>query len=205
MLKYLIAAIIGYSFGIIQTGFLLGKIIYKKDIRDHGSGNAGASNVLAIFGKKAGVVTGIVDISKAVAAMYLIRIMYLSNVETEVFWNLSYITGFMVIIGHNFPFYMKFRGGKGAASLVGTMFLVDVRLGIAGVLVMTAVSLITDYIALGTMSLLFVILVYTMIFRFTPVTVTLVFLLISMGIYKHHSNFVRIKNKEETRIRGTLY
>lgn len=205
MLKYIVAVLIGYLFGAIQTGFILGKLIYKKDIRNHGNGNAGASNAVVAFGKKAGILTGAVDILKAVIAILLIRIIYSNNVDTETFWNLSYITGFMVILGHNYPFYMKFKGGKGTAALVGMMFVVDYRLGIVGVLFMAVVAIVTDYIVLGTMSLLLVVLIFTIVFRLTAVTISMVLLLISMSIYKHHNNFIRIKNKEETRIKGTLY
>jgi len=205
MLKYIVAALIGYLFGAIQTGFILGKLIYKKDIRNHGNGNAGASNAVVAFGKKAGILTGAVDIIKAVIAILLIRIIYMNNVELETFWNLSYITGFMVILGHNYPFYMRFKGGKGTAALVGMMFVVDIRLGLIGVLLMAAVAIITDYIVLGTMSLLLVMLVFTIGFRLTPITISMILMLISISISKHHANFIRIKNKEETRIKGTLY
>ena len=109
--------LIGYAFGSIQPAYILSKIVGKIDIREHGSGNAGASNITAIMGWKYGFLVGLVDILKGVFAVLVVKWIYPFSPD------LAFLSGIMAIIGHIFPFYMKFRGGKGVAALaVGMMF-----------------------------------------------------------------------------------
>ena len=107
----IIAILIGYAFGCIQPAYFLGKMIGKMDIREQGSGNAGASNITAIMGWKYGVIVGLVDILKGIFAVLVVRWIYPDSPD------LAYLSGIMAILGHIFPFYLKFRGGKGVATL----------------------------------------------------------------------------------------
>ncbi len=111
----IIAILIGYAFGCIQSAYFLSKMFGKMDIREHGSGNAGASNITAIMGLKYGFFVALIDILKGIFAVLVVKWIF-PNIP-----DLAYLSGIMAIIGHIFPFYLKFRGGKGVATLVGMM------------------------------------------------------------------------------------
>lgn len=203
-MNYIIAAVIGYILGCLQTAFLIGKFILGKDIRDLGNGNAGASNATVSFGRKFGIMTAVVDILKGVAAIVIVRMIF-NELETEVLWNLLYVTGFFAILGHNFPFYMQFKGGKGTATAIGMLFGMDIRLGAVALLTMVIVVLITDYITIGTISLMIVMLGYTFIFQYHLLNITLVIILTVMSLYKHRENLIDIKNGQGKSVRKALF
>ena len=123
-----LSMLIGYLLGCIQSAYILGRLAGKIDIREHGSGNAGASNITSTLGLKFGVIVGLVDILKGFFAVQIVRWIYPGNLE------LAYLAGLMAIVGHMFPFFLKFRGGKGVATLAGMMFGVNWKLGVFFVL-----------------------------------------------------------------------
>lgn len=199
-MEYLLAIVIGYGFGCFQTGYLVGKFILKQDIRDLGNGNSGASNATMVFGKRFGFVTVLIDIVKTILAVMVVRALF-GEVAL-----LAYLAGLFVIIGHNFPFYMKFRGGKGTASLVGLLLAIDVRLGLLSIVTIFVATLITDYIALGTFVLLGVFLIHTLMYEFTIGILAIVIVIIGMSVHKHYPNIVKIKkNGTETSVKATLF
>lgn len=203
-MNYFIACLIGYAFGCIQASYLLGKIILKKDIRQFGNGNAGASNSTVVFGKKMGFLVGIIDILKTIISLIVLRLIFKGNVDQQMLVNMLYLNGLFVILGHNFPFYMSFKGGKGTAALVGMLLALDIRLGLVSILVMLIVTLATDYIVMGTMSLLIVLLISTLIFHAYPLTIIIVACIMGMSIYKHIPNLIKIWNGNETKVRSSL-
>ena len=204
-MNYIIVTIIGYAFGCIQTSFIAGKIFLKKDIRELGNGNAGASNATMVFGKKFGLITVVVDILKAIIALGIIRVMFQDVTTEQLLMNYLRVGGLFVILGHNFPFYMNFKGGKGTAALIGVMFGIDWKLGLVGWLTLMAFTLITDYIALGTLALLVVLLLNSIIFHLRPTILIVDMAIIVMSLYKHRLNFIRIKNGEEKKVRKSLF
>ena len=113
----IICIVLGYFFGLIEMGYILGKI-NNIDIRDFGSGNSGTTNAMRVLGKKAGLITFFVDALKAVFCGLLVYALFHKSCENIMFVLLLY-SGFGVILGHNFPFYMKFKGGKGIAASAG--------------------------------------------------------------------------------------
>lgn len=113
----IICIILGYLFGLIEMGYILGKI-NKIDIRDYGSGNSGTTNTMRVLGKKAGFITFFVDALKAVFCGIFVYILFHKSCGNIMFILFLY-SGFGVILGHNFPFYMKFKGGKGIAASAG--------------------------------------------------------------------------------------
>lgn len=204
-MNYIIVPLIGYAFGCIQTSFIAGKLLLKKDIRDLGNGNAGASNATMVFGKKFGLMTAMVDILKGFLALVVIRLLFQDVDNEQLLMNYLRIGGLFVILGHNFPFYMNFKGGKGTAALLGVMFGIDWKLGIVGWLTLVIFTLVTDYIALGTVALLIVLLLNAIIFNFSPTVLIVDGIIISMSIYKHRLNLIRIKNGEEKKVRKSLF
>jgi len=137
--KTIIAILIGYAFGCIQSAYFFSKIVGKMDIREHGSGNAGASNITTIMGVKFGFIVGLVDVLKGIFAVLVVKWIYPDSPD------LAYLSGIMAILGHIFPFYLKFRGGKGVATLVGMMFGLNWKLGILFALLVALPALLADY------------------------------------------------------------
>ena len=107
-MERLICIVIGYIFGLIQSGYLYGKANHM-DIRQYGSGNAGSTNVLRVMGKKAGAIVFLGDFFKAVFAMAVCRLLFKGNADVDL---LALYAGLGVTLGHNFPFYLKFKGGN---------------------------------------------------------------------------------------------
>ena len=118
-MERLICVLIGYAFGLIQTGYIYGKA-YHVDIRKKGSGNAGTTNALRTMGWRAGAVTFLGDCFKCVFAVAAVSMIY-GKIHADIFPLLTMYTGMGVILGHNFPFYLQFKGGKGIAATAGLL------------------------------------------------------------------------------------
>lgn len=153
-MERLICIVIGYAFGLFQTGYFVGKA-HHMDIRKHGSGNAGSTNALRLLGWKAGATTFFGDSCKCILAVLLVSLLFRKN--TEMLPLLRLYAGVGATLGHNFPFYMKFKGGKGIAVMVGMLFATSWWMAVVCLLVFFTVVFFTRYISLGSMliSLLF--------------------------------------------------
>jgi len=174
-------------------------LVRKIDIRDHGSGNAGASNITSTLGLKFGVIVGLVDILKGFFAVQVVKWIYPGNPD------LAYLAGLMAILGHIFPFYLKFRGGKGVATLAGMMFGVNWKLGLFFVLLVAVPALVTDYIVAGSFST-FIALPIVTYFSGYPILMTLLSLgLTVLCFYLHRANIQRILDKEELKISAVIF
>ena len=150
----LICLLIGYAFGLIQTAFVIGKL-NGIDIREHGSGNAGTTNTMRVLGTKAGLLVFVGDCIKCVAAV-LVCVAIFKGVMQDQFENYNYLirlyAGMGAILGHNFPFYMNFKGGKGIACTAGLMFSFDPWFTLVGLIVFFTIFFITHYVSLGSLS-----------------------------------------------------
>jgi len=190
-MTYIFSAVIGYLFGC----FSFAKIIAKMkgiDIKKVGTNNAGASNVFISVGKIYGVFAEIGDILKAFFASSLVYMLFDKNYEAAI------IAGAMAIIGHIFPFWMKFNGGKGLASLMGIILFIGLDdFAIFGIIII-AITLATDYIALGTLTVATLMPVYSACILKNSVLILTVFVVLAVIIwYKHWENIKRIKNNTE--------
>ena len=198
LIQTIIAILIGYAFGCIQAAYLLSKIVGKMDIREHGSGNAGASNITTIMGWKYGVIVGLVDILKGMFAVLVVKWIYPESPD------LHFLSGLMAIAGHIFPFYMKFRGGKGVAALVGMMLGLNWKLGLIFVLLVAIPALLTDYIVAGSFTTFIGLPIVAFIMGYPFILIILSILLTILCFYLHRSNIQRIINKEELKISSVL-
>ena len=188
-MEYIIVGILSYLMGSIPFGFILTKAFLKKDIREIGSGNIGATNALRTGNKFVGYSTLILDIAKAVIPVIYVKIN---------FPELIYIASLCAFLGHVFPIWLRFKGGKGVATYVGILFSINMLLGIIFVTIWGVFFLIFRYSSLssimGTLSIpvyLFIIgEINGMIFF------TIMFVLI---FFTHRENIKRLKNKEETK------
>lgn len=204
MIEEFITIIIGYLVGCIQTSYFLAKIVKKTDIRSLGNGNAGASNTTVVFGWKYGIFVGLIDIIKPIIAIVLIQYLWVNEITIDELTFLKFLGGFFVILGHNFPFFMGFKGGKGTASLIGMIIAIDSRIAMIGIIAIVLITIVTDYIALGTMALVISIIITTTFFGYTTSCIAITILIAIMSIYKHIPNMIRIKNHTETGLRKTL-
>ena len=182
---YIFVIILAYLLGYSSMSYYIAR--WKGiDIQNMGSKNLGASNAMMLFGWKWGIVVGIHDIAKAALAVI---------VATKVFPNLPYIgavAGISCVIGHIFPFYLKFNGGKGFASYLGMTLALNWKLGLVICFIIVLATLITDYIVVGTT--LTITIVPTFLGIVTKSFVLAIILLLGtlIIIYKHRMNYVRI-------------
>lgn len=195
--QVLVTAFIGYAFGCFQTAYIIGKLAGKTDIRSHGTGNAGASNITIVLGWKYGVITAIVDIAKAFMAVLTVNYIYPASKE------LLFLAGAFAILGHIFPAFLRFKGGKGAASLIGMVLAIDFKIAVIAILAIVAITLIIDYIALGSIAMFAALPISTYYFNY-PLLCTMIGIgLALLCLYKHSSNIKRIIKKEEIGLRRT--
>ncbi len=155
MLRVLCLAI-GYVFGLFQTGYIYGKMNHI-DIRNYGSGNSGTTNALRVLGKKAGLIVFAGDFLKTVVACLIVRILFQGDPSQELY---VLYAGTGVVLGHNFPCYLGFKGGKGIASMAGILVSVDFRITLVCLVVFVGTGILTRYVALG--SILVVLIFFSM-------------------------------------------
>ena len=194
---YILAVVLGYFLGCSHMAFYIGKLKHH-DIRSAGSGNLGASNVTVQLGWRAGVLTAVHDILKAFLAVYLAKLL---------FPELPYVgaaAGVASVLGHIFPFYLKFRGGKGLASYFGMTLALNWKLALIVVAVVLLATIITDFISVGALSTIVVVPVYMGITTHSAVLVAILLVGTAVMFCKHWENIVRIAKKEEIGLRSTL-
>lgn len=148
-MERIICLIIGYAFGLIQTSYFYGRL-HGIDIRQYGSGNAGTTNALRVLGTKAGLIVLAGDILKCIAAVVTVRLVFGSS-HPEMIYLLCLYTGTGAILGHNFPFYMNFKGGKGIAATAGLILSFHPYFVVMGVAVFFGIFFTTHYVSLGSL------------------------------------------------------
>ena len=198
LVNVLVSMLIGYAFGCIQSAYLIGKLVGNLDIRDHGSGNAGASNITSTMGIKFGVIVGLIDILKGVFAVLIVGWIYPTDP------NLAFVSGLMAITGHMFPFFMGFRGGKGVATLIGMMFGVDWKLGVLFALLVVIPALASDIITVGSLTSFLGLPIVSLVNGYPMLILSFSFVLTGISFYLHRSNIKRILAGEELKIRAVL-
>lgn len=186
-----------YLLGTFNTGYILGKLIKKVDIRESGSNNAGASNATIVLGWKYGIITALSDILKATLAVYITKMIFQQN-DFYMF-----TAGLGVILGHDYPFYMGFKGGKGTASVIGMFIAIDIKIALFMALGIILITIITNYIAIGTFAMYMINIL--LVFReFSLISFCISILLAVLGIYKHRHSYVKIMKKEEIGLRQVV-
>lgn len=201
-MKYIVMAaigsiIIGYFIGIINISYFLSKL-KGFDIRKYGSGNAGASNVTIIFGKKAGIIVAIIDILKAVVAVLIAKAMFSNAVVSDINWA-GLVAGASTIIGHIAPFYMGFKGGKGLASLGGTILASDYRLFLVLLTLAIIIAVVTDYICFVPITMVFIFPVTYGAMHNTWIPLVIFIVPIILVWMRHVENIRRIRLGKELR------
>ena len=195
-MEYLICALIGYLLGCFSTSYFIGKL-KGFDIRQKGTGNAGASNITISLGWKWGVVTALVDILKGFLAVCLTRRLFPDLTSAP------FIGGCAATLGHIFPFYLKFKGGKGYATFTGMVLGLNWKLALFVMLWGTVVTLVSDYIALATISSAVLVAVYFIIKGCDTVSALCLIFTAAVIVYKHKINIIRMLHHEEIGLRDS--
>ena len=188
-MEYLIVGITSYLMGSIPFGFILTKIFLKKDIREIGSGNIGATNALRTGNKLVGYSTLILDIVKAIIPVIYVKMNYPE---------LIYIASLCAFLGHVFPIWLKFNGCKGVATYVGILFSINILLGLIFVISWGVIFLISRYSSLSSIIASLSVPLY--LFITTEKSSVIFFITMFVLIFfTHRENIIRLKNKEESK------
>lgn len=193
-MKFILIGIISYLIGSFSSAYHLGKALKKIDIRAHGSGNSGATNAIRVMGAKIGVVTFLLDFFKGILAVLIG--FYLGE------YNGGLVGGICAVLGHDFPIFIGFKGGKGVATSLGALAILHFPTALTSVIIGIIVAFITRYVSLGSI----------VFFTFNPIisiilnnpnnqylTLTCFFLGL-LGIYRHKSNIKRLIRGNENKI-----
>ena len=198
-----------YLIGSVSSAVIISKLMSGKDIREEGSGNAGATNMLRVHGKGAGALTLVCDILKGVIAILLSMLfnMWLKSAAPESIFigNLAYIAGFFAVLGHDFPVFFKFRGGKGVATSLGVVLMLNWKIGLIVLALALSIMIVSRYVSLGsiTAAVSYPILVigfmvgsekWNVFYILSAVLMALVLIL------KHHANISRLLKGEENKL-----
>ncbi|MBQ8147428.1 MAG: glycerol-3-phosphate 1-O-acyltransferase PlsY [Lachnospiraceae bacterium] len=204
--------VVGYGFGLFQTAYIIGKI-HHIDIREYGSGNSGATNALRVLRKKAGAMVFIGDFMKCIIACLIARLIF-NQIAPEITLLMVIYTAIGVVLGHIFPFYMGFKGGKGISAIGGAVVsLLDYRVTFPCLIVFILVVLISRYVSLGSIILMiqmwamyttFVLInpepVYHLGQNYVVESIVVLGFLAALAIYKHKANIVRLVHGEESKL-----
>jgi glycerol-3-phosphate acyltransferase PlsY len=193
-MKYFIIALISYFLGNISFAFILGKLFAKKDVRNYGSGSAGATNALRTFGKKIGIMVFIGDVLKGVIAVIIGRSI---GDQTG-----AHIAGAFAIIGHNWPILLNFKGGKGVATTIGVMIFVNPFLTTICVILGVIIIIFTRTVSLGSIFGMALAPVVAIVFvkPFDMGLFIFCVFIASMSIYRHKSNIKRLLEGKENKL-----
>ena len=195
-MAYFIAALMGYLLGCSNMAYWL-SLIKKVDIRGNGSGNLGASNATVLLGWGAGVIVAVHDIGKAVLAVLLAKLL-LPDVEYA-----GAAAGVAAVLGHIFPFYLKFKGGKGLASFFGMILALNWKVALAMVLLGVLITVVTDFISLAALSISVTAPVGIWLVTGGIVVPLILCIATVVMIFKHVENIQRIMNHTEIGLRST--
>ena len=187
-MEILVVSILAYLIGSIPFGFILTKIFLKKDIRDIGSGNIGATNVLRTGNKSLGYGTLFLDVIKAVIPVIYVKLNYPDYI---------FIASLCVFLGHVFPIWLKFKGGKGVATYVGILFSINLTIGFVFIGVWFFTFLISKYSSLSSLFGSLSVPIY--LFFFTSQNLVFFSIMFILILYTHRENVKRLKNKEESK------
>ncbi len=206
-MERIICLIAGYLCGLLQSGYFYGKT-QKIDIRKYGSGNSGTTNALRVMGPKAGAVVFFGDFLKSFLPCLAIRLVFQN--QPEMIYLLILYTGFGVILGHNYPFYLQFKGGKGIAATAGLIMATDLRMTLLCLISFILIVLITRYVSLGSLVVATIFLIWMCVFAsvgayglnqdLLPEFYIVAALISGQAFWRHRANIGRLIHGKENKI-----
>ena len=201
MEAYITVAIVAYVIGSINFAVIFSRKFAGFDVREKGSKNAGTTNVLRTVGKKVALLTLVCDILKGVAAI-LAAILAKHMWEGLDITTLKYIAGFMVILGHTFPIFFEFRGGKGVATAIGVLLMLNWKIGLICLVFGLLIIALSKMVSLGSISAAILFPVLTIFLQEDVGLVGIIFslLIAVLVVFNHRSNIKRIKEGKENKL-----
>ena len=196
-MNYGIAAAMGYLLGCFNMAFVLSRL-QKAEIQDKGSGNLGASNAAMLLGWRAGLLVCAVDVLKAVLAVALARCFF-----PEVQY-VGALAGVAAVLGHIFPFYLKFHGGKGFASFLGLTLALNWKFALVILAMIILVSVLTDYIVCGTVTTVVTTPLYLAYSSRSVLLGLILTVAAAVILIKHRENYQRIRSRTEIGVKSAL-
>jgi glycerol-3-phosphate acyltransferase PlsY len=199
----ILALVFAYLIGSVPTSVWLGKYYHGIDIREHGSGNAGATNTFRIFGKKLGITVLTIDILKGWIAVKLFYVLYESGQSVDELFNLKIRLGICALLGHVFPIYVGFKGGKGVATLLGIILALNHEAALMSIGVFLIVFLITRYVSLSSIlaGLFFPVVVMVISKTSQPAMVVFALMISVAVVITHQKNIERLLSNKESRVK----
>lgn len=200
MVYFIIAAAVGYLLGSISFAVIFSKLFHGEDIRNSGSGNAGATNAIRLYGKKTGITVFLCDFAKGIVAVLVARFLV---VIFDAPYETMLAAGFFVQLGHIFPLYHGFRGGKGVATAVGTAFALMPLTALLLLILFAVLLLTTKYVAVasGVCAALYPVFAYFLTGENSTENCIFAMLCSMLILMKHTSNFIRLSRGEEEKIK----
>lgn len=196
-MAYLIVFVIGYLLGCSNLAAIIAKV-KGVDLASKGSGNPGTSNAVILMGWRIGVLVGIHDIGKAVLAVVLAKLLFPNTVGC------AEAAGVACVIGHIFPVFMKFKGGKGFASYIGMMVALNWKFALVVLAAVVLVTLVFDYLVVGTTLTVISLPAYMAVTSVGWIPVLIICIATAVIIFKHRKNYVRIWKGTEIGLRSTI-
>lgn len=192
-MKIFLTLLLAYGIGSFSSAYFIGRVFKNIDIRKYGSGNAGATNAIRVMGNKLGIVTFLLDVLKGIIVVLVSRAI-LGDIG-------GYIGGFAAVIGHNWPIFIGFKGGKGVATSLGVIFILHWPTAIICLLLGMVIFLITRYVSLGSILFLSSTPIVNAIItkEFNKMFFITTLFLALLAIYRHKANFQRLFNGTENK------
>lgn len=200
MIYFVLFSLIAYALGSIPSAVWVGKSFHGIDVREHGSKNAGATNTFRVLGKKAGILVLSIDVLKGFIAVFLPRLFSIDNQETVI--QIQLLAGFFVFIGHLFPIFAGFRGGKGVATSLGIIIGIHPSAALVCLAIFLLVFISSQYVSLGAIVASFF-FPFIVCFIFKEESLYLIIFSIVIGItviFTHKKNIYRLIHKEENKM-----
>lgn len=194
-MDYLLAILIGYGLGCVNPAYFFAKA-KGFDIRTKGTMSAGASNAKTTMGWKYGIFCALYDAFKSIIAMLIVRHLLKYSKDVVI------VAGCAAVIGHIFPFYLNFKGGKGFAAYIGMVFALNWKLGLILLAIGAILSLLTNWVVMATLTFILTFPIYNIITEDSIITIVVSIITTLVILYKHLINFKRLMNKEEIGING---
>jgi acyl phosphate:glycerol-3-phosphate acyltransferase len=192
-----------YLIGSISTAVWIGKAYYGIDIRQHGSGNSGATNTFRVLGKKPGTIVMLIDIFKGWVATSLAALLVIFNaVPAEDLIIYQLIMGALAVVGHIFPVYERFKGGKGVATLLGMMLAIHLEVALMCMVIFVIVLFTSKYVSLGSMIAALAFPILLLLPRFhpdNPILIIFGFVVFAVVVLTHRKNINRLLHGEESK------
>ena len=195
-----IFAVIAYLLGSINSSILIGRLFGVKDIRKHGSGNAGATNTLRTIGKKAAILALIGDALKGVIAILLTRLVLGMFIEGDLLRIAQYISGVAAVLGHNFPIFFQFKGGKGIVTTAAVGAMMNPFMALIVIAIGVGTIIISKYVSLGSVTAM---ISYPILVIITGGDIPYIIfstVLMLLAVIKHRANIKRLIKHEESKI-----